>query len=97
MVSFLWGQNAHVAQRAIIKHYGKGVTLVKEPFEAKKNLEHDLPSLIDLKDDLPPLIYLTPMGELLEEARGDQNNLTYHLILEEVLTNEKRNKLSSTI
>lgn len=42
--------------------------------------------LIDLKDDLPPLIDLTPMGELLEEAIGDQNYPIYHLILEEAIT-----------
>jgi hypothetical protein len=45
---FLGDKNAHVAQRATIRHYGKGVTLVKEPFtlvkepfEMKKDLEDD--------------------------------------------------------
>jgi hypothetical protein len=33
---FFGDKNAHVAQRATLRHYGKGVTLVKEPFEAKK-------------------------------------------------------------
>jgi hypothetical protein len=63
----------------------------------KKNLEDDLSPLIDLKDDFPPLIDLTPMGELLEETIGDQNNPIYHMILEDALTNEKHDKLPSTV
>ncbi len=90
-------KNAHVAQRVALRHYGKGVTLVKKSFETKKDLEDDLLPFIDLKDDLPPLIDFIPMGELLEEAIGNQNNPIYHLILEEALTNEKHNKLPSIV
>jgi hypothetical protein len=60
-------------------------------------LKDDLPPLIDSKNDFPPLINFTHVGELFEEAIGDQNNRIYHLILEEALTNEKHNKLPFTI
>jgi hypothetical protein len=44
---FFGDKIAHVAQRATLRHYWKGVTLVNKPFDAKKDLENDLPPLID--------------------------------------------------
>jgi hypothetical protein len=55
---FFGDKHTHVVQGAT-RHHWKGVTSPKEPFEAqkKKDLEDNLPPLIDLEDDLPRLIH----------------------------------------